>query len=169
MKKFGRPDGSLEHPEVRYEGSDANFRWIFTILLGAVAVGLVIMGVVWFFFYQFRDYQAQIKQSPFPLATGPSTAVPLPPRLEQIDRMAGVESPNVFERESAKLEVLDSYGATAEEGFIHIPIERAIQVLLENKTLKSRPEPPADQLRRSSGLLDAGEPNAGRLFNGGPQ
>jgi hypothetical protein len=38
--------------------------------------------------------------------------------------------------------------------------------LLENK-LPARPAPSAEQERRSGGLVDAGEPSSGRLFQRG--
>ena len=41
-----------------------------------------------------------------------------------------------------------------------------MQLLLDKKVLKSRPEPPVEDRRRSEGLIDAGEPNSGRLFKG---
>jgi hypothetical protein len=56
---------------------------------------------------------------PYPLAPGPSTALPAEPRLEQIDRLEGVERPNVYKREEAKEGVLNRYGPTAEQGYIH--------------------------------------------------
>ncbi len=79
--------------------------------------------------------------------------------------MAGIERPNVYERQASREEILNSYGPTTEEGFVHIPIERAMK-MLENK-LPARAEPPADQTRRSDGLVDSGEPNSGGIFRGG--
>jgi hypothetical protein len=126
------------------------------------------VGVYWFF-VGVKDEQARVKKSPYPLAPGPSTALPREPRLEQIDRLAGVETPNVHERETSRLEVLQSYGPTSEEGFMHIPIEQAMKLLAASPQykLKARPEPSADQKRRSGGLVDAGESNSGRMFRGG--
>lgn len=156
-----------EHPDVRSEPTDANFRAILFILIGSVVVGAIIYGLVTVFFNDWQGHEAAVKQSPFPLAPGPSTALPAGPRLEQIDRMAGIERPNVNERFTTKEEVLNSYGPTDEEGFVHIPIERAMK-MLENK-LPARAEPPADQSRRSDGLVDSGEPNSGREFRGRPR
>jgi hypothetical protein len=168
-EEIRHPDGRIEHPTVRYERSDASFLGTFFILLGALVFGVILLAAVLQFFYRYRDYQARIKQSSFPLAGSPSRPLPPPPRLEQIDRLAGIETSNVYDRESARLEVLDSYGPTSDAGFVHVPIERAIEALLERKTLKSRPEAPADQRRHSNGLVDAGESNAGRLFKGDPR
>jgi hypothetical protein len=161
LQSNGRP----EHPEVRYEHSDANFRAILFIILGTMALAALIQAAVLAFFYDYRDYQADIKKSPYPLAPTPSTALPAKPRLEQVDRLAGDETPNIHERMASKEEILKSYGDTPEKGFVHIPIEQAMK-LLENK-LPARPAPPAEQVEKSSGLVDAGESNSGRMFRKG--
>ncbi len=160
-------DHPTEHPDVRYERSDAAFRPILYILLGALAFGVVVQLGMSVWFHYLRDYQAEIKKSPFPLAPGPSNALPRDPRLEQVDRLAGIETPNVFERETANLRTLNSYGPTEDKGFVHIPIERAMQLILERQMLPSRPAPSAEQNRRSGGLVDSGEPNSGRMFREG--
>jgi hypothetical protein len=158
-------NGQPQHPEVRYEHSDANFRAILFIILGTMALAVVIQMAVLAFFYDYRDSQADIKKSPYPLAPTPSTALPAEPRLEQVDRLAGVETPNVYERMESKEKILNSYGDTPEKGFVHIPIDKAMK-LLENK-LPARPAPPAEQVEKSRGLVDAGESNSGRMFRKG--
>jgi hypothetical protein len=164
-EEIHHPDGRIEHPSVRYEHSDANFRAIVIIILSTMALAALIQTAVLAFFLDFRSYQEGIKKSPYPLAPSPSTALPAEPRLEQIDRLAGVESANVYERMARKEEDLNRYGETPEQGFVHIPIERAMK-LLENK-LPARPELPAEQAKRSGGLVDAGESNSGRMFRKG--
>lgn len=108
-------DGGSEHPNVRYEQRDASFGWILGIGISTLALGVLILSVLLWFFYHYRNYQATIKRSPFPLAARPSAALPARPRLEQVDRLAGVESPNVYLREAANEEILRSYGATMPE------------------------------------------------------
>jgi hypothetical protein len=152
---------------VRFEPTDASFKAVLWILLGAVVFAAVMFPVVLWFFYDFRRYQADIKKSPFPLAAAPSTALPPEPRLEQLDRASGVETPNVYARQEAREGVLNSYGPTGEEGFVHVPIERAMRQL-ENK-LPARAGPPPEQARRGAGLVDAGEPNSGRMFREKPR
>ncbi len=166
VEEIHRADGQIEHPTVRYEKSDAKVGWIFIVLIVALFLGFIIEIAVWRFFFSYREYQAQVKRSPYPLAPEPSTALPREPRLEQIDRVAGNDNPNVRDRELGYLDVLNSFGPAQEKGFVHIPIDRAMQLLLEKKTLKNRTAPPADERRRSEGLIDAGEPNSGRLFKG---
>jgi hypothetical protein len=152
---------------VKYEHSDASFRWIFTIILGTVVFAGVVEVAILGFFNHFAAYEADIKKSPYPLAPSPATALPREPRLEQLDRVARVETPNVYEREASKLQVLNSYGHTQDKDYVHIPIEQAMK-LLENQ-LPARPEPSAAQRKRSNGLVDAGESNSGRVFKGEPK
>lgn len=167
VEEIHSSDGRMEHPSVRYERSDASFRWIFCIILGTMAFAAIVQSVVLAFFYHYRDYQAEIKKSPYPLAPSPSTALPRGPRLEQVDRVAGVETPNVYKREVSNLEILNSYGPIQEEGFVHVPIDRAMQYLIEEKKLPARPPLSPEQARRSEGLVDSGESNSGRVFRGG--
>jgi hypothetical protein len=161
------PDGRIEHPHVRYERRDANLGWILGIGISTMALGALMLYLVLWFFYDYKKYQAAIKKSPFPLGPAPSAALPAQPHLEQLDRTAGIERSNVYVREAGKEELLHTYGATSEEGFVHIPIERAI-LQLANK-LSARAEPPANQRRRENGLVDAGESNSGRLFREKPR
>jgi hypothetical protein len=164
-----------EHPSVRYERTDASFKGVFTVVVIAGVLGALFCVMVWLFFSRVQEEEALRKKSPFPLAgaqqaaAGPSTALPREPRLEQVDRLAGSDRPDGYSREVDRLRILDSYGPTDEEGFIHVPIEQAIGYLANEKKLPARPEPSAGQRRRAGGLVDGGEPNSGRLFREGPR
>ena len=172
------PPAPIEHPSVRHEKTDANFRAILSILIGAAVFAVVMfLGITWFF-YSWEAHEDADKRSPYPLAPGPSDALPEGPRLEQVERLPppGQETDaakaNVYERQSSREDYLNSYGnegfdhTPMEKGFVHIPIERAM-TLLEGK-LPARAERPADQTWRADGLLDSGESNSGRLFRGKP-
>jgi hypothetical protein len=161
------PEGRIEHPSVRYERTDASVRWVVLTLVAALVVAVGIYFGLWQFWRQFESYQARVKRSPFPLAAAPSKELPPEPRLEQLDRLSGNERPNVFVRETAREEALNSFGPTREEGYVHIPVERAM-ALLENK-LPARAEPPSGSANREDGLVDSGEPNSGRMFRGKPR
>lgn len=167
VEEIHSSDGRVEHPSVRYERSDASFRWIFIIILGTMVFAAIVQSIVLAFFYHYRDYQAEIKKSPYPLAPTPSTTLPREPRLEQVDRLAGIETPNVYQREASYLDILNHYGPTHEEGFIHVPIDRAMQYLIEEKKLPARPPLSPEQARHSEGLINSGESNSGRVFRGG--
>ena len=155
---------TVEHPEVRVEKTDARFRPILFLLLGTMVFAALIYVVVWGFFDHWRQHEEAVKKSPFPLAPEPSTALPAGPRLEEVDRMAGIEKPNVYQREKSKEDVLNSLGRTKEDGFVRIPIDRAMD-LLENK-LPARAAAAERGGLRADGLIDGGGPNSGREFRG---
>jgi hypothetical protein len=187
-------NGHTENPLVHYEHTDASFPWIRGFVIGGIVVGVIIFVGVWLFLEGYKAHEDRARKSPFPLAPKPSKSLPKAPQLEQLDRLAGIDRPNVYKREAAKLSVLDSYdwnfpttllGLSAggnpfdiaavvgtRNGFTHIPIKHAMELLAEDKQfretwLPSRPELSADQRKRSEGLVDAGEPNSGRMFRGG--
>jgi hypothetical protein len=165
-EEIRHPDGRIEHPSVRSEKTDVSFRWIVSLLVGAMVLAAVIHYAVLLFFYGYNDYQSELRKSPYPLAPAPSGKLPPEPRLEQLDRMEGIERANVYVREATKEAVLTSYGPTPEKGFVHVPIDRAIKHLVGK--LPARKEQ-AESGRRDSGLVDAGEPNSGRIFRGRPK
>ncbi len=155
-------NGVPRHPWIRFEPSDASFGWILTVLPVALLLGFIIHSAVLAFLRGQQMRQAKVKESAYPLAPGPSTSLPREPRLEQLDRLAEVQTPNIRERLARKEETLRRYGATEEKGFVHIPIDRALD-LMQGK-LKARPAPSAEDRRRSGGLVGAGESSSGRLF-----
>jgi hypothetical protein len=163
-----------ENPLVHYERTDASYPWVRAFVIAATVIAAVIFGGVIWFLEAWKMHEDQVKQSPYPLAPMYSTKLPAKPQLEQLDRMGDVEQANVYKREQARLDVLDSHGPTAEKGFIHIPIDQAIDLLAGDKKdkklhdtwLPARQEPPAEQRKRSEGLLDAGASNSGRMFRG---
>jgi hypothetical protein len=165
VEETHQPDGREEHPSVRYERTDASYRAIVLVILAALALGALIHAAVMAFFLDYRTYQDGVKKSPYPLAPTPSAALPAEPRLEQIDRLGGVDKMDIYERMKSSEWALDSYGDTPEEGFVHIPVERAMR-LLEGK-LPARAAPVAGRAEKSRGLVDAGESNSGRMFRKG--
>jgi hypothetical protein len=157
-------DGRLEHPAVRFEATDVRFRGVLLVMLAALGIAALEFYCVWQFFYHYDRHESAIKQSPYPLAPAPSTQLPANPRLEQVDRMAKIETPNVFLREQNSEKVLNSTGKTADPGFVHIPIERAMKMVVEDlPARKSAGFGPV----KDNGLVDAGEPNSGRMFREG--
>ena len=164
----GPPPGIPEHPEVRHERSDASFGWILGLLIGGIVLAALIHFVLLRCLRDYENYQATIKRSAFPLAATPREGLPAEPRLEQLDRLAQVETLNVYVRQASKEEQLHRYGPTPEEGFIHVPIERAMTFLGEQNKFPVRKGAPPGDPRRENGLLDAGDSNSGRLFRGKP-
>jgi|ERR1051326_3817147 hypothetical protein len=163
VEPLQQSDGQLKHPDVQFERSDASFRGIAIIIAVVIVVGVAIHLIVMHFLLNNSARDAQAKRSPYSLAPGAAHGLPREPRLEQIDRLEGAS--NIYERETRNLATLNSYGSTADDGYVRVPIERAMQALIDSKSLKSRSKlPPPDAQRRAGGLLDAGAPNAGRVF-----
>jgi hypothetical protein len=150
---------------VRRERTDISFRAILVVLVCAIAFAVVVQFVLLVFFYDYRDYQARIKRSPFPLAPTPSEALPPEPRLEQLDRMSGIENSSVYQRQLSKEDVLRSYGTTDDEGFLRIPIGQAMDYLQKKLPARAGPQP---SRRKDSGLVTGGESNSGRVFRERP-
>jgi hypothetical protein len=125
----GPTDDRLEHASVRSEKSDANFTWILAILIATVVAAFFVHYCIWRFYSSDRAYYDEARKSRFPLAPAPSRALPKEPRLEPLDRLEEKTGSNVFLREQAHLEVLDSYGPAADAGYVHIPIDQAIRHL----------------------------------------
>jgi hypothetical protein len=159
-------EGQVAHPEIRYETSDLNFRWILGILIGAMVFGMIIQLAVWDFFSDYRAVQAEVKKSPFPLAPAPTDTLPPEPRLEQLDRLEEALASTAAAREATELSILNSYGPTSEEDYVHVPIDRAMKLV--QKQLRSRPRRQIED-KRENGLVDAGAPNSGRMYRGKPR
>jgi hypothetical protein len=200
-EEIRHPDGRIEHPSVHHEPTDVDFRWILGTVIAAGILGIVIHYVILAYFEHTRGVLAETRKSRYPLAAKPNWSLPPEPRLEQLDRLAGISSSEAFLRQKAKLEHLRSLGPVDEQGFVHIPIDRAIGLLANKLPSRSAPSRPgvilagtcgllmsaraapgpllaavalfpgrsemeaASFAQRDQGLLSAGEPNSGRLFN----
>lgn len=164
LAEVHHPDGTIEHPSVRYEATDVRYRAILIVFAAVLGIFALEFYAVWQFFQNYNGYESAIKQSPYPLAPAPSGQLPAEPRLEQVDRMAKVETPNVYLREQSKEKILNSTGPTAERGFAHIPIERAMKLVV--KQLPARKETKWGSVK-DNGLVDSGESNSGRMFREG--
>jgi hypothetical protein len=148
---------------VRYERKDIRLRGLLILMAGAACFTAILYFAIWRFFWWQESVQEAIKESPYPMAPRMSTQMPPKPRLEQLDRMAGVKSSDVDKSLAAKEKALDSYGPTADKGFVHIPIQQAIKAVAGKLPVRKQPQPPpADQ----SGLLEGGQSSSGRMFRG---
>ncbi len=158
------PDERLEHPAVRYEPRDIRIRWLLAVAAGVCCFAVLQYYGVWRFLRYQEQTQAEARRSPYPFAPAPSATLPPQPRLEQLDRMTPEESAAVNRQLAAKEKALHSYGPTAEEGFVHIPIEQAMKAVAG--TLPVAAESSRGRAADSNGLLEAGESNSGRMFRG---
>jgi hypothetical protein len=161
-REIRHPDGRIEHPSVRSEPHSLPFTWIMAVIVVIITTGAVIFYVVWIFFVAREQQQQSAKASNYPLAPSPAIRLPAEPRLEPLDRLSRIEASNIYDREMANEQKLASYGPTEESGYVHIPIQEAIKLIVPK--LRVRSQPSQDDTYKGNGLLDAGEPNSGRVY-----
>jgi hypothetical protein len=154
------PEQPHEPPRRGHERSDASFPWIASLLGAALVVTIVVYLIDVWFFRARRAATDEASRSAFPLAPKPSEELPKKPRLEQVDKMAGIEKGDIYKREEAELKILSSYG-TPKEGFVRVPIEQAIRYMAEQKLGRKEAD---DVGARANGLVTGGESNSGREF-----
>ena len=155
--------GEAGHAKVRFEPTDISFRGVLVVVvIAALLVPLHQFCMLMFFGHEERaDLTA--RQSEFSPASEGKTLLPVEPRLEQLDRMAGIETPDVYRRQIAAEATLNGYGSTPDAGFVHVPIDWAMEQVVSRLPVKvSKSQGPIS----NRGLLDAGEPNSGRVFRG---
>ncbi|MCE5268156.1 MAG: hypothetical protein LLG00_09755 [Planctomycetaceae bacterium] len=156
-------DRSPEHPGVHFERKDVRFGCLLAALLAAGCVLVGLSYTIWQFYWWQAGVHEREGRSPYPMAPAPSTRLPREPRLEQLERMARVESDTLSSRLAAQQRVLDSYGPSGEKGFVHIPIEQAIKAVAGRLPVRHKPpEAPV----KSRGLVNSGDSNSGRMFRG---
>ena len=141
---------------VSYERKDIRLRLVLALLgFAGCFVALVAVTIYWFYWAEEKSQRA---------AKGSTEALaplfPSEPRLEQIDKLAGVEKAEITQRLAAQEKILNSYGPTAEEGFVHIPIQQAIEAVADK--LPVRKQPPGKAANNS------GQSNSGRMIRGEP-
>jgi hypothetical protein len=161
-------DGRIEHPRVGYEPSNAPLRAVLGIIALVICFACFHYWVAWEFFGGLEAHEDEEKRSHLAAELRPSPSLPAAPRLEQLDRLAGSESPNIDRRMSGNEATLDRYGPSGEEGFVRVPIDRAMDFLIgrlpvrkEQSRKKAR-----DDKARDQGMVNAGDSNSGRMFRG---
>jgi hypothetical protein len=155
-------DEPREHADVRYERKDIRLSGLLWLIVAAICI-LVVLGFgIWHFYWWQAGTEQASKRSPYGAA--PSAQLPPEPRLEQIDRLAEGEAASVLTKLAAQEKALNSYGPTAEKGFVHIPIQQAIKAVAGKLPVKQRQR---GEAAKDQGLIDAGESNSGRMFRGG--
>ncbi len=152
-------DGRIEHPSIRRELTDVRFLPVFTVILGIVVLGAIIIYATWIVLHSLEPAVG----SSFSSNRGTvDSTLPATPRLEPLERLSGNESANVFDRQLAAERKLTSYGPTDEAGFVHIPIEQAIKLIVPKLSIRKTPTGQAAEM--DDGLLDGGGPNSGRIY-----
>ncbi len=160
--------GRIEHPRISYEPNNIRLGVVLGIMAFVICFACFHYWAAWEFFGSLKVQEDQAKRSQLAPELRPDPALPAKPRLEQLDRVAGIETPNINRRVSGNEATLDSYGPADEEGFVRVPIDRAIEHLVGR--LPARKQQPHEQghdnKARDQGLVGAGDSNSGRMFRG---
>jgi hypothetical protein len=156
------PDGRIEHPLARFEPKDIRVGWLVVLLVGVCCFAATQYYLIWRLFWYQAHAQERVKTSLYPWSPAGSTAMPPEPRLEQVDRLAGVDSSDADKQRVAQEKVLRSFGPTGDKGFVHIPIEQAMKAVAGKLPVAKQASPS----RAANGLLEAGQSNSGRMFRG---
>jgi hypothetical protein len=134
-------------------------------MTGALCFVAVHYTAAWWFLWDREQDERQVQQSSVAPGLRPIDRLPVEPRLEQLDRVAEIETGNVNRRQRAAEALLNSYGPTEEPGFVHVPIARAMDFLVGRLPVR---EQQSTGHEHDQGLLDAGDSNSGRMFRGQP-
>lgn len=146
-----------QHKTVQHERSDASLRWVIGIIAAVIVFGVIMHYGVLVYFNSYNDHMNKERKSTYPLARNPANpALPPEPRLEQVNRMAGMSQQN-----DQSFEKLNSYGLSQDKGFVRVPIDRAMAFLADKQPARTEKEIP---WVHDAGLVDGGEPNSGQVF-----
>lgn len=159
-EEIRHPDGRIEHPSVKREHTDVRSGRILAFLVICLILGGADFFVVWHMFLSGEREQTHIKASTYPLAPAPSLTLPHEPRLDPLNRVVGNEQANVFQIEADDLRKLNEVGP-AEKGFVRIPIQDAMKLVVPRLPVSKQPDQAAG---KDDGLRYGGGPNSGRVF-----
>ncbi len=122
-EQHGTPSSEGEarlHEEVKYEESDVSLAGVIAIL---IAIALVFAGVfflcAWMLMMSQPNSWRAASSSNYAV---PADQKPAPPRLEPLD-FEGAAATDVFAKQLKLEHTLHTYGDTAVDDFVHIPIE----------------------------------------------
>ncbi len=115
-----------EPSAARHETSDANVKAVFVFGAGLLAVGIAIHFVIWLLFRAFDAEQARRFVPQYPLAITQEQELPPEPRLQTNPRE------DLREMRASEDALLATYGwVDKNAGVVRIPIEQAMQIVLE--------------------------------------
>jgi len=126
------PETHAAHGEIRTEHKDVNVRAVLYVGAGLIVVGIIS------YIASYLTFQALQRGEGRATRSEQRQRLPPEPRLEQVDRMKtwGEPTPPLYAEEEQRL---DSYGwVNKEKQIVHIPIERAMKLLVEEKRLRAR-------------------------------
>jgi hypothetical protein len=154
-----QPNVTVEpQPSVLYESRDVKAR---NIVAAVVVIGLAlatVVGVARLFLEERRATSAVHAHRPFESAV-PNTLPPAP-LLEGIESPAPSDS-SFADSEREREARLRGSGPADEPGFVHVPIEKAMEKVAKDLQPHTAPAP---RQSKSMGLLGGGEASSGRVF-----
>lgn len=125
----GEPDGH-GHGEVNHETLDAPARPLVIAGFALIAVMLAAMAFIWVFYFAFDQGELPVNMRPLP--TVEAERLPPGPLL----RANPAQDTSVIVTQQR--EILESYGER--DGVVHIPIERAMDLIVERGVGAATPE-----------------------------
>jgi hypothetical protein len=157
----------LVHADIRFEPTDVNVRGVLLVLLGAFVIIGLLLAVVLLLFRGEERHEARAKASSLPLAAQAADRLPPEPRLEQLDRLHEIETSNIGWRDASDESRLHSYGPTDAAGYIHVPIDWAMDEAAKRLPVAESVDSSGKAApTKSRGLLDAGEPGSDQTIQG---
>jgi hypothetical protein len=152
------PDERPPHPDVEFERAEPSLFGIVAVLIGFAAMFGIAGLVAWWYVAVYEPpWDGRARASHYAM---PAEPLPPEPRLEPLNEAEGIVASDIRARHLVFERLLNSYGAADEEGYVRIPIEKAIELAVEQLPVAGA----AADTEKSYGLLDGGESNSGRVF-----
>ena len=151
----------LKHSEVEFETAGIRLPQILAILAGIGILFLVVLIATWRYFRPASPPDDQQLES----YDFPAEHLPRRPHLESLDDAYGARRVRAQGKERSLEQRLHTFGTTSENGFVHVPIERAMTAVIEKLSVKPVPR---EEVEKSFGLPGGGGTSSGRIFEKPP-
>jgi hypothetical protein len=163
LPETGAPRPPLESTEKAYEPGGISF----FVVAAALAIIFAVFVAVWFIDWGLISYWTEPGERSHQADsyTTPQEKLPPEPRLDPLNAEAGSTGADVYARQAAFEEILTHYGPTENENFVRVPISVAMKQMAQDTRSDAAEE---GDKQHNYGLIDGGEPNSGRLFQGKP-
>lgn len=136
----------LRHPETEFEREDLSAGGILGFLAGLAITGFVIHIILVGMYAYLDTYQKthQNQGSPLVKTTNEDMRQPTPESANKfpLPRLETNERSQLYDFRRKEEETLNTYGSDPKTGVVHIPIDRAMQ-LLAQRGLPTTPQSPA--------------------------
>lgn len=143
-------------PGAQYEHTDANVWLIVKFGIWLLVSAIIIHVGLGFMFSLLKQQGIQAQPNEYPLAAKAEPRLPPEPRLQAYPRT------DLYEFRMAQEQKLHSYGwVNKDAGTVHIPIDRAMDLLIQRGVLQTSPEATAGQ-EETPGLMPS-DSSSGRV------